>query len=46
VNGLDALAIATMAVVCGFVWGGFAVLLARAIGREGAKRRDGRGPDR
>jgi len=43
---MSALAVTTMIVVCGFVWGGFAVLLARAIGREGAKRRDGRGPGR
>lgn len=45
-NGLDGLAIGTMVAVCGFVWGGFALLLSRAIRREGAKRRDGRGPGR
>lgn len=50
-NGLDPVAVVTMTVVCGFVWGGFVVLLARAIGREGAKRRHGRaegrrGPER
>jgi len=31
-------AIATMAAVCGLVWGGFAVLLGRALSRERARR--------
>ena len=30
-------AIATMAIICGFIWGGFVVLLLRAIRRESGK---------
>lgn len=33
------LAIWTMAIICGFVWGGFLFLVVRAVRREGAKRR-------
>lgn len=32
------LALVTMLLICGFVWGGFALLLMRALRREGAKR--------
>lgn len=32
-------AVAVMAVVCTFVWGGFVVLLTRAVRQEGAKER-------
>lgn len=32
-------ALVTMVVVCGAVWGGFVLLLVRAIRREGSKRR-------
>ncbi len=35
------LAIAMMAAICGFVWGGFLTLLARALRREGSKARGG-----
>ncbi|MEM9597752.1 MAG: MetS family NSS transporter small subunit [Acidobacteriota bacterium] len=38
-------AIATMVVICGLVWGGFATLLVRAMRREGQKQR-GDGLDR
>jgi len=31
-------AIATMIVICGVVWGGFALLLTRAVRHEGRKR--------
>lgn len=30
----------TMAMVMGFIWGGFAVLLATAFRKEGAKRQN------
>lgn len=33
-------AITMMAVVCSFVWGGFTVLLVRAVRMEGAKATD------
>ena len=33
-------ALVMMISVCGFVWGGFLLLLWRAISREGAKTRD------
>lgn len=33
-------AIVMMVVICGLVWGGFVVLLTRAIKREGSKQRD------
>lgn len=36
-------AIATMIVICGVVWGGFAFLLARAVRSESAKKREGGG---
>jgi len=35
---MSALAIGTLVVIGGLVWGGFAVLLALAIRREGRKR--------
>jgi hypothetical protein len=31
-------AIVVMVSICGFVWGGFLVLLTRAVRKEGAKR--------
>lgn len=31
------LATVMMVLICGFIWGGFALLLARAVRREGAK---------
>lgn len=34
------LAIGTMIVICGFVWGGLAALVAFAAVSEGRKRRD------
>lgn len=36
---MNPLAVATMAVVCGFVWGGFLGLLTYALRQEGAKGR-------
>lgn len=30
-------AVAVMAVICTFVWGGFVLLLTRAVRKEGAK---------
>ncbi len=36
---MSSLAIATMAVICGFVWGGFLTLLTRALRRESSKSR-------
>ena len=33
-------AIVVMVLVCGFVWGGFVLLLVRAIREEGAKASD------
>lgn len=38
-------AILMMVLVGGFVWGGFLVLLARALRKEGAKTRAGDGVD-
>lgn len=35
---MSGLAVAVMVAVCGVVWGGFAVLLALALRREGARR--------
>lgn len=35
-------AIVMMVVICGLVWGGFLVLLIRAIKRESSKQRDDR----
>lgn len=35
----------TMIVILGFVWGGFAVVLTRAVRKEGAKRRGDGGPE-
>lgn len=32
-------ALVTMILICTLVWGGFAVLLVRAVRREGRKRR-------
>lgn len=34
---MSALALAVMVVVCGVVWGGFAVLLVLALRREGSR---------
>lgn len=34
---MSGVGIATMLVICGFVWGGFAVLLVRAWRREASK---------
>lgn len=31
-------AIIVMVLICGFVWGGFALLLSRAVLKEGAKK--------
>ena len=36
---MSPLATMTMVVICGVVWGGFALLLARAVVREGRKKR-------
>lgn len=33
-------AVVTMIVICGLVWGGFVLLLVRAVRSEGAKRRE------
>lgn len=33
------LSVVFMVLVCGFVWGGFALLLTRAVRRESTKRR-------
>lgn len=33
-------AVVFMVLVCGFVWGGFAALLARAVSRERSKTTD------
>lgn len=35
---MSALAIASMAIIATFVWGGFATLLVRALRRESGKR--------
>lgn len=35
---MSGLAVTWMVLVCGFVWGGFALLLAWAVRREGEKR--------
>ncbi len=37
---MSAVAIAMMAVICSFVWGGFLGLLVRAVRMEGAKSLD------
>lgn len=37
---MSADAVAVMAVICTFVWGGFIVLLTRAMRKEGAKERE------
>ena len=34
---MTSLAIVTMVVICGLIWGGFAVLLVRAVRSEGRK---------
>lgn len=36
---MSSTAITLMIVICGLVWGGFLVLLTRALRREGAKQR-------
>lgn len=38
---MSPIALKVMILVCGFIWGGFALLLARALRREGAKKRGG-----
>ena len=35
---MSSLAIATMVLICGFVWGGFFTLLTRAMRSEGRKQ--------
>ena len=37
---MTATAMLTMILICGLVWGGFAMLLARAVRHEGRKRVD------
>lgn len=37
---MSAVALTVMISVCGFVWGGFVYLLARALRSEDAKKRD------
>ena len=37
---MTSLAVVTMLVICGTVWGGFAALVVRAVRRESAKVRD------
>ena len=37
-------AIATMVVICGVVWGGFALLLIRAVRHEGQKASEDQAP--
>lgn len=37
-------AILVMGLICGFVWGGFGLLLTQAIRRESVKGEHGRGP--
>ncbi|HEX2254337.1 MAG TPA: MetS family NSS transporter small subunit [Thermoanaerobaculia bacterium] len=37
---MSPLAVVVMVLVCGTVWGGFALLLTRAVRREGGKRRE------
>lgn len=37
---MDTAAIVMMVAICTFVWGGFLLLLVRAVRREGAKRRE------
>lgn len=36
---MSGLAVVMMVAICSFVWGGFALLLIRALTREGAKQR-------
>lgn len=38
---MSVLAIGTMVVICGIVWGGFATLLVRALVRESSKAGEG-----
>lgn len=38
---MSAQAMVFMALICGLVWGGFAALLVRAVGRESAKSGEG-----
>jgi hypothetical protein len=38
-------AVVTMVLICGVVWGGFALLLTRALRHEGRKTRDGGGAE-
>jgi hypothetical protein len=37
---MSGLAILTMVLICAVVWGGFAVLLVRAVRSEGGKRKE------
>ena len=39
---MTALGWGTLVIVCGIVWGGFVVLLARAMRAEGHKQRESR----
>ena len=38
---MSPIALMVMTAVCGFVWGGFVVLLIRALRSEGAKQQKG-----
>lgn len=42
---MSATAVVMMVLICGVVWGGFALLLARAVRREGRKGRAADGDD-
>lgn len=37
---MSGLAVGMMILICSLIWGGFALLLRRALGCEGAKQRD------
>lgn len=37
---MSSIALSVMVAVCGFVWGGFVVLLTKALRSEGAKQKD------
>jgi len=36
----------TFAVICGFIWGGFAILVVLALGKERRKLKQSEAPDR
>ena len=38
---MSSMALTVMVAICGFVWGGFVVLLTKALRSEGAKQKDG-----